>query len=544
MKFAVATLISLFVILTLFALYQYKAKNRQWGMAMMGWLALLAMLIGVKIRFNSFMLPVCLAGGFGLAYFVGWRLIGNQLAGWKQHIARGMAFAVCLGPIAAVRFRDLQPWFQTHHFSGPATTPIAGSDIAHFLLFGIPGFALVGIAAILLSIAIPALKGEQRQALAYRRVAVPALVLLQICCINWYAAGAIDVFGAIVSGHHWRAKYAIVSRPGIGNAVERHRSFLYFTVEREEIELVSQMLAMGVRMDSNGRGYEPALHLCAAVDNKEIAELLIAYGAPINGRDRFGRTPLDLTMAERPGRTVNRTLVDWLRTKGAKTGYELDYPLHGATAAGDAAAINAFLAGGAEPNARDHLGRCPTHIAAATGSTDVLLQLVRAGSDAKARDKRLQTPLMVATINGHTQCIELLLGKDASVSDQDARGWTALHHAARIGNPKAVKLLLEAGADPKAEGMKGATPLKLALLKEQLSLVDPEATEEHTANAFRCAELLIEDSCINKKHNGRTLLDQAILMRWHKEILDFLRRHSAKTAAELEAKTDLPSFLP
>ncbi len=84
MKILAGILISLYLGLTLFGLYQYKAHNRSWGMKLVVWMSGVVLLIGVGLRFGGWtLLAACFGGGFCLAYFVGWRLIGRRFTGWK-----------------------------------------------------------------------------------------------------------------------------------------------------------------------------------------------------------------------------------------------------------------------------------------------------------------------------------------------------------------------------------------------------------------------------------------------------------------------------
>ena len=88
MKILAGILMSLYIGLTLFGLYQYKAHNRNWGMKLVVWMSGLVLLVGMGMRFKSVFLPIFLVGGPCLAYFVGWRVIGRRFTRWKQHLIR------------------------------------------------------------------------------------------------------------------------------------------------------------------------------------------------------------------------------------------------------------------------------------------------------------------------------------------------------------------------------------------------------------------------------------------------------------------------
>ena len=58
-----------------------------------------------------------------------------------------------------------------------------------------------------------------------------------------------------------------------------------------------------------------ALYRAAHNDRKETVSLLLSKGANVNIRDKFGNTPLDVTL--------NDNIANMLRQYGGKTGQEL-----------------------------------------------------------------------------------------------------------------------------------------------------------------------------------------------------------------------------
>ena len=68
-------------------------------------------------------------------------------------------------------------------------------------------------------------------------------------------------------------------------------------------------------------------------------------------------------------------------------------PLHSAARDGNLARIRALAEGGADLEAREHLGRTPLYIAAQWGRTDAVRLLIERGARVDARDRWGHTPL-------------------------------------------------------------------------------------------------------------------------------------------------------
>ncbi len=165
----------------------------------------------------------------------------------------------------------------------------------------------------------------------------------------------------------------------------------------------------------------------------------------------------------RPGAATRRpSMRFWpaapIPTRGPRKGQT---PLHYAARLGHAAAIDALLAGGADPNARTTKGPDP---AALCGQARP-----RGGHrGAPGRRRRSQgaddqegpSPLHAAAQKGHAAAIAALLADSRTDPNaRDKHGITPLHWAAGGGRPEAIAALLAGGADPNARAKNGWTPL-------------------------------------------------------------------------------------
>jgi len=125
--------------------------------------------------------------------------------------------------------------------------------------------------------------------------------------------------------------------------------------------------------------------------------------------------------------------------------------------------------------------------------------------------------LLNALEQGNGELAAEYLAGDADVNMKNACGMAALHIAAAHGVPALVKMLIKAGADLNVPGPCDRTPLHEAVFRGYLEV----------------AKLLVEAKAeVNHRDVfGDTPLDDAD--EDDKELVDFLRRHGARTAAEL-----------
>lgn len=182
---------------------------------------------------------------------------------------------------------------------------------------------------------------------------------------------------------------------------------------------------------------ETPLHVCARRWDVPVAEALVARGASVNRRRADGRTPY--AIAELNG---NRAVADWLERRGAPVDlrpidrlvaacgradrkaaeqllgahpelrgeFEAEHyaVLYRAAERGDAAAIDALLACGFDPNrGDDEIGKTALHCAAMAGQMDAVRVLLSRGASPAARDREFNaTPLVWAAEGARTKAAD------------------------------------------------------------------------------------------------------------------------------------------
>jgi ankyrin repeat protein len=140
-------------------------------------------------------------------------------------------------------------------------------------------------------------------------------------------------------------------------------------------------------------------------------------------------------------------------------------PLHVATHARKIEAMEALVAAGADPRAKDSRNYDAITIAAVADSAETMSAAIRLGGTAKEiTSPYLGTALIAAAHLGHDEVVRRLIKAGAPLDHVNNLGWTALIEAVILGDggPRHVacaKALVEAGARRDLADREGRTPL-------------------------------------------------------------------------------------
>lgn len=122
-------------------------------------------------------------------------------------------------------------------------------------------------------------------------------------------------------------------------------------------------------------------------------------------------------------------------------------PLGLATFFGQAEAVDALLAAGAEVNAayRETMKLTPLSSAMAVGRNDIARTLIAHGADVNAKAANDLRPLHTAAARGNLESATLLLDHGADINATSSDGKTAVAYAEERNHPEMVEFLKERG---------------------------------------------------------------------------------------------------
>ena len=162
------------------------------------------------------------------------------------------------------------------------------------------------------------------------------------------------------------------------------------------------------------------------------------------------------------GPLATACLLVYLLAAGTAVGGGADPPLLDAVRDGDAAAVRALLADGANVDRPAADGATALHWAARLDLPGVARLLLEAGADPAVANAFGVTPLALAAVNGSAAMLDTLLRAGADPNASGAGGETAVLSAARAGRADAVRTLVAHGADVNAAQRAGQTALMWA----------------------------------------------------------------------------------
>ncbi|XP_049979658.1 ankyrin repeat and SOCS box protein 10 [Alexandromys fortis] len=327
---------------------------------------------------------------------------------------------------------------------------------------------------------------------------------------------------------------------------------LHVAASRGHTEVLQLLLKRRAKPDS-APGGRTALHEACTAGHTACVRVLLVAGADPNIPDQDGKRPLHLCRGPGILECVELLLKFGAHVDGRSEDEE-ETPLHIAARLGHVELADLLLRWGACPDARNAEGwtpllaacdaRCqsPSDAEATTHRCFQLCSLLLSvGADADAADHDRQRPLHLACRRGHSAVVELLLSCGVSANAMDYGGHTPLHCAlqgpdtALAHSPECmVRALLNHGA---VRVWPGALPKVL----------------ERWCTSPRTIEVLMNTYCVVKlPEEARGLVPPEIVQKHHRfysSLFALVRQprslqHLSRCALRCHLKGSLPRALP
>jgi ankyrin repeat protein len=283
-----------------------------------------------------------------------------------------------------------------------------------------------------------------------------------------------ELRAAVFQGQKERIEELIVRGANVNSEDSRA---LHIAANQGYKEMVQLLLAHGADINiKDYRGQTP-LHRAAEKGHLDVVQLLLKSGADINTKDRNDRTPMDFARKNSHTQIVEiltkktslpQGLVkDAQKIEQSEVIREATQLLLAAVKASDIEQVKAYIADGADINAKDATGRMPVHYAVANSRKDIVELLTTAAIQPGSFEDRELTK------------VKRLLSQGMDVNAQPSRN-TLLHYAAQTGYVYVAAYLIAHSANVDAENDSGRTPLNIALQWKEpmiaLLLLDAGAT--------------------------------------------------------------------
>lgn len=211
---------------------------------------------------------------------------------------------------------------------------------------------------------------------------------------------------------------------------------LHIATYFELLDVMQELFSLGGSVDCLDAAQRTPLSWAAQLNCPDAIKLLLENGADPNTKDRVELTPLSLA---------------------ARGGHEQ--------------AVQLLLEGNADMLSINHQGQFPLHASVFGGSEKITRLFLEQGISAHPKDNRGRTPLFQAVRSGRLDLVQLLFDWDLGVDCQDIDLQVLITLAVDNGREAIVQFLLDRGADPNQCENLDVTPLMIASMSNQVSVL-------------------------------------------------------------------------
>ncbi|PAA92194.1 hypothetical protein BOX15_Mlig008053g1 [Macrostomum lignano] len=378
-------------------------------------------------------------------------------------------------------------------------------------------------------------------------IRVAKLLLQAGANVNLLAENDITALMICADLGHTELAEVLLKQPTINLDQQSSRGFtaLMKSVFENSVQLAHLLIDRGAKLDLASNSGFTALHLCAQLDRREIAQRILAKAPPemVNQptKPEFkGNTALILASLN-----GHAKMVQLLHENGADPNFANS---EGCTAldqvsGSDSKELLKLLQSWSSQSRNKPTAPAGLSLADAIRKDDLESVRKLAKSETVTNVDRTtgRTPLMLAAGLGKTESLKVvlsLIGSSSSLDFQvnrraeDSTKATALHAAIQCGSESCVKLLLQAGASLAVLDAQGSTPLSLCA---------------DLGSATDVAELIIErasaDELMTPGADGRLCPAKLAAVRGHLDVLRLMLNRLRKLDDNLSRETWLPQIL-
>ncbi|EAX96081.1 hypothetical protein TVAG_063840 [Trichomonas vaginalis G3] len=286
---------------------------------------------------------------------------------------------------------------------------------------------------------------------------------------------------------------------------------LHYAVKFNNINIVKFILEsldkFPIDINFLGIGGKTALYCAATNNNKEIAELLISYGAEIN--DCGGSNPLD-EAASHNSLDVAKLLIMHGADVNSNENEDMETALHWATIFDYKEMVDLLLSHGADPNKQDRNMMSPLHLAVYKNQKDIAEVLLSHGADPTKQDSNKSNPLQYAVSKNDKNLVEIIINHGINVNLNSYEGENAIRTAVLFNNKEITELLLLHGVNVNSrKGKAGKAILHYLFEKRNIDMI--ELILSHGANV-NIKEKYTRNTCLHQAVNDSFLEGIEILL--------------------------------
>jgi len=307
-----------------------------------------------------------------------------------------------------------------------------------------------------------------------------AFVLACLVCLVGACREAtpdIGIHQAAEEGDAAAVRQMLADNPELVQSVdEEQQTPLHLAAQEGSVETIEVLLAAGADVDAQTRGGETALHRALWESDSDVVEVLLAAEPDLGIRNAYDRTPLLRVARENGSAEIAARLLAAGADINARDRFG-ESSLELAAWRGFEPLVDLLLDQGAELPVKGEGLEEITVFSAQHGLARLFRLAVEAGVDLDMGDDGGGTLLRSAAAGGSAEVVEILLEEGMSIEAPDRYGWTPLHYAAKEGHTEVASTLIALGAPVEIRSLAGDSPYNLAAAAGHASMLELLETE-------------------------------------------------------------------